>query len=382
MQDSDWYEIKFLESAANLKGLIKKSLDKVPSTKIATQIGVCIQQGRLFFEAASSAPLQIKPLQIYYGVLAFSRAVVLARKLVPIDTLTASHGLTDVSAHNANIENLAVKIGNRGTFQELNDAVAPLGRIWYFEDSMPKWISNPFSNAESLRGHRIGITDIFSRIPDISRTFERTFGSSPKAWPISLYFHPITTGQCDLRVDDPNLFTDKESLIFLVQKWRREYPFLNQWCFSEASLAWGYSVLIFRNIKKGTLNDLAIETLVQGNNGFSTTHTLMGSQFEWITAFDILPPLSGGITNVAPYAIQPLGSVYLSEFSLQFLASYLLSSLVRYRPQIWQHAISRSFTAETPADDKALAMVEQFLAGVLNDFPKLVVRATDYLRVH
>src|ERR1700733_6596464 len=128
MQDSDWYEIKFLESAANLKGLIKKSLDKVPSTKIATQIGVGIQQGRLFFEAASSAPLQIKPLQIYYGVLAFSRAVVLARKLVPIDTLTASHGLTDVSAHNANIENLAVKIGNRGTFQELNDAVAPLGR--------------------------------------------------------------------------------------------------------------------------------------------------------------------------------------------------------------------------------------------------------------
>ena len=380
MQDADLYEIRFLESATNLKRLIKKSLDRAPSTKIATQIAACIQQGRLFFEAASSSPLQIKPLQIYYGVVAFSKAIILARKLVSIDTLAASHGLTDVSSHNAKIEDLTVKVGNRGTFQEVNDTLAALGRIWHFENSMPSWVAKPFSNADGLREQRIGFKEILCRIPDLEKTFERTFASSSKTCLISLYFNMIN--QCDLRIDDPELFSTKDSLIELIRKKRCEYAFLNRWCFFEASLAWGYSVLIFKNVDRGAIDDLSAENLVEGNNGFSSAQALRGGRLNWVDAFTILPPLSGGITNVHQYAIQPLGDVYLAELSLQYLGSYLLSSLVRYRPQIWQHAISRSFTSEVPADDKTLALVEQFLAGVLNDFPKLVVRAVDYARVN
>ena len=79
----DWYDIKFLESATNLRELIGNSTGREPSAGIAREIAVCIQQGRLFFEAAVEAPIQIKPLQIYYGVVAFARA--------------RAHGLTDIT---------------------------------------------------------------------------------------------------------------------------------------------------------------------------------------------------------------------------------------------------------------------------------------------
>jgi hypothetical protein len=80
--------------------------------------------------------------------------------------------------------------------------------------------------------------------------------------------------------------------------------------------------------------------------------------------------------------MQPINGVKLNEYSLQFLGSFLLSSLVRYRPQIWQHAISRSFTEPRPADDRSLSLIEKFLNEVLIGFPEMVVRVIDYVRTH
>lgn len=65
-----WCDIKFLESATDVRKLLGNSRGRLPSASIAREIAVCIQQGRLFFEAAALAPIQIKPLQIYYGVVA------------------------------------------------------------------------------------------------------------------------------------------------------------------------------------------------------------------------------------------------------------------------------------------------------------------------
>ena len=161
-------DLKFLESTTNIKALIKNSIGRTPSTTISSQIAVCIQQGRHFFEAATASPLQIKPLQIYYGALSFAKAVILARNLVAIDTLTPSHGLKDVSDYNSGIEHLTLQVGKRGTFQDFNSAVATLGRIWYYENAMMKWTPKPFDGAEGLVDQRITITEIFSRIPNLS----------------------------------------------------------------------------------------------------------------------------------------------------------------------------------------------------------------------
>ena len=67
--DFSWRKMAFLESVTNLKPLIKENLGREPSTHVAREVASCLQQGRLFFEAARSAPLEIRPLQLFYGMV-------------------------------------------------------------------------------------------------------------------------------------------------------------------------------------------------------------------------------------------------------------------------------------------------------------------------
>ena len=68
----DWHKCRFLESSENLKPLVQRRFDSEPSTSIAREIAVCLQQGRLFYEAAASSPSEIRPLQMFYGMVGFS----------------------------------------------------------------------------------------------------------------------------------------------------------------------------------------------------------------------------------------------------------------------------------------------------------------------
>ena len=380
MAEVDWYEIKFLESPSNLKGLVKKSVGKEPSAKIAREISVCLQQGRLFFEAALSSPPQIQPLEIFYGVIGFAKAIVLVRNLVSIDTLVQSHGLTDISQHNAKVEGLTLKVGKKGTFQQFNDAIAPLGRISYYDDTMPKWAAKPFDGSSELTDQVIPIKEIFARIPSIRRSYEKTFGQPAKACSMQLNNRSgELDGYVELRIDDPELFTDRKSLKKLVRKWRQKYPFLEDWCVAQAQVGWGNSILFFCNIDKTDIDEFSDNLLVERGGQFFSNYRTQPS-YATLDSLGILSPLSGGITLQHGCAIQPFDGVYLSEYSLQFLGCFLLSSLVRYRPQVWQHAVSRSVSPQSPADDRSLALIERFLDDVLTSYPKLVVHAIDYTR--
>ena len=369
MIQSDWSEIKFLESATNLEALLRKTIGRIPSTTTTNHIAICLQHGRLFFELAASAPLQIQPLQIYYGVLSFAKAAILARTHATIDDITPFHGLSDNSKIATRVEDLSFRIQRSGVFQQFNDVVALLGCIKYYDGtSMPQSVRKPFDKIEPLCGQEISIKEVLSRTPGLHIVYEKTFGEEAHNWPLS-FSHLFD--QAELRIDDPHIFTNRETLIALVRKWRGRFPFLERWCFCEGVKAWGNTALIFHNIEKPEAGEFSEQFLVEGNSGFSVPRFLRSKTH--IPFDSILPALAGGITDSFATAMEPLNSVSLSEFSLQFCGSFILSSLVRYRPQIWQHALSRSSSLESPADDRTLALIEQFLQIVFTSFPKLVV---------
>jgi hypothetical protein len=245
---------------------------------------------------------------------------------------------------------------------------------------MPRWYEKPFDAAADLSGQQIALTEILARMPGLAAKFSQTLSSPAKALPIMLEFGTPNVGHCGLRIDDPFLYSDRASLITFIKRLREEYPFLEQWRFTEAVHAWGNSIVRFDNINKGGI--VSEENLVEANNnGFAARQVLMGGDQTIIPAADILVPLSGGYVGSSQvYAMQPINGVKLSEYALQFLATFLLSSLVRYRPQIWQNAISRSVTAESAADDRALSLIEKFLDDTLSGFPDMVVRVIDYQR--
>jgi YaaC-like Protein len=377
---SDWYEIKFIESATNVRQLIQKSTGRALNAGAAREIAICIQQGRLYFEAAAGAPIQIKPLLIYYGIVSFAQAIIVARTGNSLSTLKRAHGLTDTTQPNASVESLQLRVESNGTFQEFNDTIAPLGRIWYYDEhSMPQWYEKPFDPVDVLSNRHITICDILARTPGLSNEFSQTFESPAKTIQISLFFQ--TAGACQLRIDDPIVFADRANLVTSVRRLRTEYPFLAQWRFAEATHAWGNSVIFFDNTTVEATDDLSAENLIEANVGSIRRNPNIDGSQQLIPAEQILPPLSGGYVGLAgTNAMQPINGARLNEYSLQFLGSFLLSSLVRYRPQIWQHAISRSFTAQSPADDRSLSIIEKFLNGVLSDFPSMVVRIVDYKR--
>ncbi len=378
MAESNWYEIKFLESASNVKQLVKRAIGKTPSTKIAGEISVCLQQGRMFFETARSSPVQIRPLQIFYGILGFSKALVLARNITTLDTLPHTHGIRDVSASNSQLKKLAVRIDNNGTFQRFNDVVASLNRIHYFgKSNMPAWHLLPFTNSELLNGKELSFAEILARVPYLQHLYEKTFNEPAKTWHIQIMYWDEYDGYTDIRIDDPNIYTDRDSLKTLVNKWRSKFPFLKQWYFIEATHAWGNAIIHFCNVSNAGVDEFSVENLTQEGITFKQVQNLPQNDFSYkrIPFTEILQPIAGGITGSHQYAIEPYDGQFISEYSLHYLGMYLLSSLVRYRPQIWGHAISKSVTQNSPADDQALALIENFMDVVLSGFPRMVVES-------
>src|SRR6202035_4012047 len=152
---------RFLESCENLKPLVQKRFGREPSTSVAREIAACLQQGRLFYEAAGKSPLEIRPLQLFYGMVGFSKALIVARHGRSLSTLPQKHGLKDISAHNSRIAELRIKIGNAGTFQDFNDVVAELSHLRYTNnDAKLCTVLLPSAKSDRLRDAEISLQEI------------------------------------------------------------------------------------------------------------------------------------------------------------------------------------------------------------------------------
>ncbi len=100
------HELRFLESVDNLKSRVKLRFGREPSTTIAREIIACLLQGRLFYEAAEASPLEIRPLQLFYGTIGFAKALIVASRCKSLSTLCRGHGLKDVSGEGCRIADL------------------------------------------------------------------------------------------------------------------------------------------------------------------------------------------------------------------------------------------------------------------------------------
>src|SRR5688572_25878980 len=113
---ANYKEIRFLESTSKLREIVSRNSGRELSLERANQVSVCLEQGRLFFEAAQQVGWEIKPLLVYYGIVGFAKAMCLVRNWEKLENLPARHGLSDVSA-NTSIEDMRVRILKEGTFQ-------------------------------------------------------------------------------------------------------------------------------------------------------------------------------------------------------------------------------------------------------------------------
>jgi len=300
-------------------------------------------------------------LQQFYGMVGFAKALVISQSLQPLSTLKPSHGIRDVSEGNSRIADLKVHVDRAGTFQEFNDVVAPLTRLCYIDDATNnRTVGLPSSDSSKLYGMELSLREIFSRIPELGPLYRMTFGDDPDSETILVQQSLQQQEEFQIRVDEKDLFTSGESLRIIVTRLRRKFPFLDQWRVNSAQHGWGKSIIYFRNVGKAGIDEFS-EPYMLFNDGSYEERPVPNDNNKRFSIATGLHPLAGGFSS-ATNAVSPIKNLHVSEFSFQYLALFLLSSLVRYRPQIWTHAISRSTFQDIAPDDKALSLIEEFLA--------------------
>jgi hypothetical protein len=124
--------------------------------------------------------LEIKPLLLYYGIVSYAKAVVVARNLRSLSTLSQTHGLADKSRNGSSLADLELEISARGTFQEFNDSIRDLSKITYYAGSTLNIHVVPTDTADRLIGMRMSLREILARIPWLDNHYADVFSLAAK----------------------------------------------------------------------------------------------------------------------------------------------------------------------------------------------------------
>lgn len=360
-------QLRYLESTANIKSSISKLTGRTPNTSTAESILVYLQQGRMFLETAASAPFEIRPLILYYGISAYAKAIVCVKRFTNASNLAASHGLKDISNHTSLLNSLTVKIEGNGLFQAFNDEINASEGIYYCINATWHKHNTPAALSSELAGVAISLKDILSRIRSLSMLYELTFAEKSNAQQFELHFFQ---NEPTMRIDVPELITDRNSLIQIIVNLRERFPALKEWRFDSAQVAWGNTVLEFAN----NPYDAAVEfdehvMMLTNDNIYKVNLTATPEQILNKKTFqEIIGFVGGGQRNEFPHFVTPYENKYFAQASLMLIGMFMLSSLVRYRPATWIHSITHSVTQSRVLDDQLLALIEVFIEDTVSYF--------------
>jgi hypothetical protein len=236
----------------------------------------------MFYEAGSRVPPEIRPLLLFYGMTGFAKSLIVAKNHRPLSTLRASHGLWDTSVPGSRIHELKVRAQTAGTFQDFNDAIAPLNRLCCYDaNSTPKTLSIPSAGSVKLANLEISLKDIMSRIHQVAELYRATYGEDPKNTEVAFsFFSTRGDNYCEFRIGDNRPFSNRIELRSLVEKWRLKHPFLDQWRFVFAQASYARSTPSFGNPPPPT-DDFSEDQLPLNDYGqyigFNPLHSAEGS---------------------------------------------------------------------------------------------------------
>jgi hypothetical protein len=362
-------ELRYLEGELALKERMRVLSGRAPNATQASFAASCLLHGRLFWESAAHAPVETKPLLLYYGAASFAKLLVIAKTGCQVAAIASSHGASCSPGNGDTVGSYEVRTNGNGLFQQFNDVAASLCRLKFIDGHNSQIHSTPSALSPQLTGLRLTTQEILCRIPEIAQMYALCVGSPSSVLRFQLTAPIMPTDDYSIRIDRPEVFAGLQGLRDHVAMIRQVAPFLERWHFQSATHAWDQSIVVFCNRAGGS----------DANEFDVVAHFDDGQQFQWqmapgVASFDALaslPPLAGGYSGT-PSFIAPVNGQSIAEHSLHLLGLLCLSSLVRYRPHVWTSCVHRRRIGDNPVDDRLLPAIEAFLDTVTESFPRLV----------
>lgn len=351
-----WRRLSAYESGDLVRQLLKERHGRSPNADKSAEVAAHVAQGRQFFEAATDAGSLTRPLLLYYGVLALSRAIVLSADVSRREcTLNGAHGLSALGWGETlakgmdRVPEIQVTITG-GTFSELAVATSNVERslvYGYHRLRRPVLQHGAEGFDPNANQVRISLKETLARLPDLTDLYQLTFGALSACHPAYIQVHH------DIQTD-----------YYLLQTRR--------------------GLADVDHIRKAF--GLHSEVSIEADDYYHPVGQVSGLKF--VIHNELSPPSMRRHTLPIkndrfglPYVVEPLdGDQSLSTLSLLFIVSYAMGMLVRYHPSQWASLSGHGRgNGVVPLLTAAAHLIEQRFPGlVLEELEQVAQDSTLY----
>lgn len=297
-------------------------------------ITYAIRQAESYYEVANRAPIRIRPLLLYYGMLNLSKALILLGKnsytlaLDPSNKQLRSHGLS---------------VGSRiPKDKRIRNGVNLLEEFCYPGDGVYSLLRQCYSTTPLPVSFRTDVRGLLSLVPEQWQIYQDYFqaqGLLPSVVKVRGYHYGDKPGDATTKITDTY-----QTLVFKDDK------------------------LLFMNKKASEKS--SEQTLKRLFPALATDYTQLHDTMSYSsntqsTSIDDHIVLSSTLTE-GEFALIQSGSANLCDLDIHFMLMYILSNLVRYTPHKWSQLVDSSSVDE-------LFLIEGFLEVSQTKFPNLIL---------
>ncbi|MBD2099785.1 YaaC family protein [Leptolyngbya sp. FACHB-261] len=325
-----WHKLIEFETRDLVERALERRHGRSPSARVINEVTSNFIQAREYYLNAEKSAITVRPLLLYYGVLALSRGLILALDIqLSESALKPAHGL-EIKEWRGTLKNelrnvCLLEIGiSEGAFYDLLKTTENRS---YFRGNCSE-VNWMYSFDLPNLGTRLSFEDIIKCIPDLSEEYriwkDKEFVASElKAFKSSEPEHHIATLKLPVE----------------IEHLKQILPVVN----------W--------NILNIDVNQTEINVDLPKSYVPYFVQKLHDHDFVDIGDIYLVPPIQE--------------SVYLNTLSLYFSASYVLGMLTRYFPSIW---IS---LGRVEKGDGIFPLINRLMSLIQNDYPQIVL---DFLR--
>lgn len=332
----EWDRLSLFESHDFVKAWYQQKNARSLNSQQVKEITSCFTQGREYFASAQSAAISVRPLLLYYGVLALARGTILLRNIAKSEaSLKPSHGLESVDWQGTlaggikKVLDIQIRASS-GTFFEFVDAVDNYQdtRSWGAQTLKLGQYRVLYPKPKFMTGDSVcTLDDLLARDHRVDLFYKAITHKESKCHPAEIIGHGKVV----------------EISFFAFSNGPGKEVFESGFCWPE-----GTQVFKRDTCRRGGVPNFCVSVEINDLN--TDTVNLPMSSYSGGDAFNVIEDFPNGDR--------------FSQLYRTYMISYILGMLVRYFPSKWTSLLRNE------KGDAAMPLLVFAMNAVESDFPK------------